>query len=145
MIEKLIIKGEASTPEVILDPAEEIFKISGESFPEDTFKFYNPIFLWFDEYIKEPLPRTVLEFQMVYFNTVSAKNFLHIMSLLEGVASSGRIVKIKWYYKENDVDMYESGEEFGSIAKKIDFEYVPIIKEKNESDDRLDDMLNSIE
>ena len=42
-MDTLNIKGTAETPNVIFDPANNLFEISGKSLPEDGKEFYNPL------------------------------------------------------------------------------------------------------
>ena len=66
------------SPEVILDPKNNTFEISGISRPENANEFYEPIVNWLDEYVKKPNDNTELKFRFDYFNTSSLKFFLMI-------------------------------------------------------------------
>jgi hypothetical protein len=106
--------------------------------------FYVPICKWFDEYKKNPLPTTVLDFKLLYFNTISAKYFLNIMGIMELIQESGHEAKIRWYYNEKDQDAKEAGEEFDGIID-IDFELIPYEDVyEEESDSLIDDLINTI-
>lgn len=111
------IKGTDDTPNVILDPENGIFEFSGRSMPEDVAAFYNPILEWFDEYAKNPLPKTNVVFRMEYFNTASSKMILDILLKLEEIAQAGHDVLITWFYQEDDEDMLEAGEEYSEIVE----------------------------
>ena len=45
-MEKLIIEETEDTPEIILDPEQNIFKISKISVPENALDFYKPVLEW---------------------------------------------------------------------------------------------------
>lgn len=129
------------SPGILLDKETGTFRISGVSCPEDAVEFYDPIFEWFDEYMENPLKSTVLDFKMSYFNSVSAKIFLMIMTKLEDLSDSGYDVKIRWFYNEEDDDLEEAGEEFESIVD-IKFE---LISSKSETDgSKEDDYFNKL-
>ena len=123
------------SPGILLDRELGTFQISGVSCPEDALDFYDPIFKWFDEYSANPLKSTVLDFKMSYYNSVSAKIFLMIMTKLEDLSELGHDIKIRWFYNEDDDDLKEAGEEFDSIID-IDIE---LISSKNEIDESKDD------
>ena len=137
----LSYEPEGLLPGIILDKESEKFQIFGKSCPFNGFEFFEPIFEWLDEYIKNPLKNTVLDLNLSYFNTVSAKFLLRIMNKLDTLSDFGHNVKIRWYYEEGDDDMLEEGEEFESILN-ADFELILIENESNDSED--DDFFDSI-
>ena len=134
-------KSQDLSPGILLDRESGAFQIFGVSCPEDAVEFYNPIFNWFDEYITNPLKRTVLDFKMSYYNSVSAKVFLMIMAKLEDLSGAGHDVLIRWFYNEDDDDLEEAGEEFDSIVD-LDFELISSKSETDESED--DDYFDSL-
>ncbi len=104
----LMVEASESTPDIYLCPEEGIFIISNESYPEDAVKYYNPVFEWFESYIKNPNSLTSFEFKFKYYNTSSAKQIAKIMNVLEKLSSKSK-VKVKWYYSKSDIDMYNDG------------------------------------
>jgi hypothetical protein len=122
--EKIEIKGSQDTPDVRFDREENVFQISGRSFPADADGFYQPLIKWLDDY-KRSEPKSVLEFnvQMEYFNTASAKMLLDIFFKLEDLNEDGYDARIIWHSLEEDEDMLEAGEEFDEIVE-LDFEFV---------------------
>ncbi len=129
------------SPGILLDKESGTFRISGTSCPEDAVEFYDPIFKWFDEYLENPLKSTVMDFKMSYFNSVSAKIFLMIMTKLEDLSESGYDVKVRWFYNEEDEDLEEAGEEFDNITD-LEFE---LISSKSETDEsKEDDYFNKL-
>jgi hypothetical protein len=129
MISKLIIDKTSTTPEVILDPENKIFKISGESRPSDVREFYDRIMSWLIDFrweftnskdLKEPVN---FSFHLEYFNSSSAKMILDICKILASLKLNGFNVTINWYYDKEDIDMLEVGKEISGIVK-VPFEYV---------------------
>ena len=55
----LILDKTSDTPEVILDKVSKQFSFAGSSIPENTKKFFQPIFDWIDEYLKDPVSDTI--------------------------------------------------------------------------------------
>jgi hypothetical protein len=109
------------TPQVILDPASNVFEFSGKSLPEDVMTFYGPVLNWLDAYSASPNDTTVVDFKMVYFNTASSKMILDILFKLEELTKGGKGVTVRWHFQEDDEDMKEAGEEYGDLVE-IPFE-----------------------
>lgn len=141
----LSYKSEKLLPGILLDRESGKFKIFGKSCPVDAFEFYDPIFIWLDEYLLNPLKSTVLDLKLSYFNTVSAKFLLRIMTKMEKLSGLGKDVKIRWFYNEGDEEMEEAGEEFENILK-VNFELISIKDETNEieNDDYFNDLTDDI-
>jgi hypothetical protein len=117
------IKGTDDTPQVILDKDNGIFEISGRSLPEDVAAFFEPILKWINEYSQEPLPKTVFNFKLEYFNTASSKLILDVLLKLEEMSDDGKDVLVRWHYPDDDEDMQEAGEEYADIVE-VPFEQV---------------------
>jgi len=119
------IQGSDDTPKVILDanPDNPIFEISGRSLPEDVVAFYEPILEWLDEYAQGPLPKTVFDFKLEYFNTASSKLLLDVLLKLEDMYDDGNDILVRWHYPDDDEDMEEAGEEYADIVE-VPFEQV---------------------
>lgn len=115
-METIKIKASDDTPNVTLDPANELFEISGRSLPEDVAAFYQPILDWLDEYANSPCKQTAFAFKLVYFNTASSKLLLDVMLKLEEIHEAGHDVVVKWFYPDDDEDMKEAGEEYADIV-----------------------------
>jgi hypothetical protein len=123
-MEPLIITEIESCPTIILDKENNKFEMSGNSLPEDVHTFYNPVFRWIEEYIKQPNPKTELSIKLVYFNSASVKAVLDILTLFEELIAKGFEMKVIWYFLEIDEDMLATGEELASVLK-MPFEFVP--------------------
>lgn len=129
----LIIKGTEFSPQITFNPELLKFEISGESRPEDAGKLYGIVLEWLEEYLKtNKLKKTVpnppqikFEFNLLYFNTVSAKYILEILRVLHACYANGQGIKILWHYKAKDEDMKESGEEFARLVN-IPFEFIQL-------------------
>ncbi len=113
----LIIDKSQDTPEVILDSNEKHFWFTGTSIPENTKKFYNPVFEWIEKYIELPNEETIVNFKMIYFNTSSTKSILDIMILFKELAKQEKSLIINWYFQEHDDDMYEAGLGFSKMVR----------------------------
>lgn len=103
------------TPSVIFDKSTGVFEISGKSLPEDPFEFYVPLINWFNSYLKNPNPKTVLKFDLIYFNTASAKLFFELLNSCNRSYLNGTNIEVAWYFDEEDEDIMEAGEDFASL------------------------------
>lgn len=123
MIDKLDIKGTRDTPEIIFDPENNVFEISGNSLPEDSEKFFTPIFSWLEAYIKSPNKETTIHCKLEYFNSSSAKLFYQLFIEFEKIKESGNEIRIKWHFDSGDTLIEEKGLEFKSVLD-IPFEMI---------------------
>ena len=123
MIEKLDIKGTRDTPEITLDAENNIFEIKGNSLPEDSIRFFAPIFEWIEEYVKSPNESTLLICNLEYFNSSSAKMIYQVFIELGKIKETGNNVKIIWHYESGDVLIEEKGLEYQGILD-IPFELI---------------------
>ena len=99
-MEKLFWEGTKSSPEIDFNPETGIFKISGQSYPENPFKFYENLFTWLDEYFEKTDIITVFEVNLIYLNTSSVKCMMDIMFKVEQVAKLNKKIIINWYYQQ---------------------------------------------
>lgn len=122
MLDVIKILAQEDTPSVILDKENEIFEIGHRSLPENAIAFYDPILNWLNEYKNNPLPKTVFNFKLEYFNTASAKQLAKILLLLQEIAQQHDVL-IRWHYLKDDTDMHASGIRFSKLLK-VAFEFI---------------------
>lgn len=120
----LKIKEDESTPKIIMDKENNLFEIDGISLPEDVIAFYEPIFNWIEDYLKEPNLSTELNIKLSYFNTSSSKVILDILSMFDELTDRGLMVSTSWHYLEMDDDLLATGKEFKSMLK-MPFHFIP--------------------
>jgi hypothetical protein len=124
-MEPISIEGTAKTPTVKFNSEEGIIEIKGRSIPENSVEFYKPLVDWLEEYKKGPLPKTMVNIQLEYFNTSSSKCILDVFKKLEAIHKGKNEVEINWYYEEDDEDMLEAGEDYESIIR-VPFKMIEI-------------------
>ncbi|MCQ2975303.1 MAG: DUF1987 domain-containing protein [Bacteroidales bacterium] len=78
--------------------------ISGESFLEETAKFYTPLIEWIKNY-KTIADSIEFVIKLSYFNTSTSKWILNLLNELKRFEKLGGKVTIFWYYHQEDVDM----------------------------------------
>lgn len=87
-------------------------EIAGESFLEETEKFYNPLIDWIQQYIEEKNKPLKFIFKLNYFNTSSSRCILDLLKALKKYQEKGGEVTINWHYDEDDIDMEEALEDY---------------------------------
>lgn len=118
------IEATDETPKVRLDHGSGEFEFIGNSYPENSTKFFTPILEWLNEFIKTHQKQPIsVDFNFDYFNTSSAKYILEILRLIQEHYNSGNECVVRWYYLEDDTDMLEAGEDYQSTIN-VPFEII---------------------
>ncbi|MCS7004140.1 MAG: DUF1987 domain-containing protein [Cytophagales bacterium] len=124
-MEDLFIEGKGFIPKVELNAQTGVLNFSGQSYHEYTDEFFDPIFAWISQYLKEPGKKITVNFRMTYFNTASSKCFLEILEMLKAYQNNcGGQITVNWYYQANDYDMLETGEDF-IIDTQLNINLIP--------------------
>jgi len=120
MLERYNAEQLVKTPFIDFDSKTGIFELKGKSIPENSVAFYKPLLEWLDNYSVSPNISTVLNFQLDYFNTSSAKIIADILKKLDKLQDSGLSnVVVNWYYQDIDEDMLEAGEDYRTFTKTV--------------------------
>ena len=109
-MENLIIEETKYTPKIELDKNGSI-SLVGKSYPENTFEFYAPVIEWIEKYFENAKDKTVVNLEIIYFNSSSSKLFFDLFDLLEEESSSNN-VEINWIYDKDNESALEAGEDF---------------------------------
>ena len=112
-----------SSPEVNFDARSGLLRLTGESYPENAFDFYTPLFAWLQEFLDASTLPVRLVLQLSYINTGTIKCLLDVFDQLEAAADHGRDVGIVWYYDPANERALETGEEFAEDLK-VPFELI---------------------
>ncbi|MFW5804073.1 MAG: DUF1987 domain-containing protein [bacterium] len=115
-MEVLKIEGTIDSPQIILDPGNKKFELSGQSLPENPASFYAPVFEWCNKYKETPLESTTFDFKMEYLNTSSTKMITELIYKLKDIIDVGKELKIHWYYEPMDFDMKKLGTDISYIT-----------------------------
>jgi|SRR6266480_2509966 len=112
-MDPISISKTSRTPKVEFDFSNNQFLIAGESYPEDVSAFYGPLLEkitgFLDGLNSSPIS---FRFEMIYFNSSTAKIVMELFEALEQAAASGNQVVITWVYEAGDDNIKELGEEF---------------------------------
>jgi len=127
-MENIYIESTKYTPEILLDYENGLIKIKGKSYPENTFEFYHPVVTWLENYFDAPKAETLVQMEIIYFNSSSSKLFFDIFDLLEEHMEDSNIT-IEWCYDEENESAMEAGEEFIEDFTSLNIRLVPLQKE----------------
>jgi hypothetical protein len=126
-VERLLIEATKSTPTVDFNPVRKQLTIRGESYPENSFQFYEPILQWLDSFLRLTAPEgpIVLDLQLSYINTSSSKCLMMILEKLEEAKTAGHRVNVNWYYDPENENELECAEEFRDFVELTEFNIIP--------------------
>lgn len=112
-MEKLSIEATSYTPGILFDPESNILTIEGDSYPENTAEFYEPVFTWLENFQKNPEEQELqVHIEIIYFNSSSSKVLMNVFDILENEAKKGKQITVDWIYDEENEHSLEYGEEF---------------------------------
>ena len=122
-MENLNIEATKYTPKIFFDAQNHILEIRGMSYPENTSVFYDSVFSWVEQYLKEIVKhqKIIVNMELSYFNSSSSKVIMDFMDLFEEAASEGNDITINWIYDEDIEEALEFGEEFGEDLEAVRF------------------------
>ena len=111
-MENLILEETKYTPKIVLDAQKGIVELSGKSYPENTFEFYKPMMDWLENYFDgNAKDKTVVNMEIIYFNSSSSKLFFDLFDLLDEAKSDNQL-EINWIYDKENESALEAGEDF---------------------------------
>ena len=121
-MDNLAIAATDRSPEIEFDFQNHHLRIKGESYPEDVASFYGPVLQALEEYLSELGDGTCrVDFELLYFNSSSAKAIMTLLEKLDDAAANGASVSIHWHYDEEDDTIAELGEEFSEDLEHAQF------------------------
>ena len=128
---KLIIEGSFKSPKIKLDADNGLLEFIGNSIPENSTKFYEPIMNWLDRYVQSPCSETVVNFKLMYFNSASKRSILNILKKLESSYKNGNKIAVNWYYEEEDTDMLDAIETYQKLVSSLPINVI-VVEEEDE-------------
>jgi hypothetical protein len=135
-MENLHIDGHHGTyyvPTVDFNERTGVCSISGESYLEDTIEFYQPLFDWIDNFMKNNNKKIIFNISLTYYNTSSSKCLVDILTKLKAYKDSGNDVEVNWYYDADSEDADEEIEEVEDFMLETGLKINLIPYEKNSS------------
>ncbi|HSV29984.1 MAG TPA: DUF1987 domain-containing protein [Candidatus Omnitrophota bacterium] len=124
-MENLKTAATERSPEVDFDFERGILALKGESYPEDASTVFGPIFSALERFLDEtPLTEIRFRFELIYFNSSSAKALMNMFQSLERAASAGKKIVVDWVFAPDDETMKEFGEDFSEDLAHVTFNLV---------------------
>lgn len=125
-MERLYIEQAKATPQIDFDADLKVLKMNGQSYPENAFKFYEPVFEWLDNFFEsfEGDDLIKLELTLPYINTSSSKCMMMLLEKFEEASDSGRNIVVNWYYDKDNESELECAEEFKEFVN-LEFNLIP--------------------
>lgn len=121
-MDKLYFESSALTPMIDFDRESGEMSIKGRSIPDNPDEFWYPVLRWFEGYVEHPSASTVFNISLEYFNVTSSKRILALLYKLNELVDRGMDVKVNWFYREGDEDMFEVGQDYAYMVK-VPFEF----------------------
>lgn len=107
----LDVKPTKSSPAIWFDGDRGLLCILGESYPENSFEFYAPLFAW----LREALPGLAalrVQIHVSYMNSSSTKCMLDLLDALEAAHTQGKRIELDWTYDRDNPRSLDLAEEF---------------------------------
>lgn len=116
------IPATTSSPEIIFSETDQTLSIYGESYPENSFTLFEPLFEW----LQNELPKykkLSLKVNISYMNSSSTKCMLDILDIMDNAFNEGTEASVIWYYEKDNERALELAEEFREDLK-LPFEII---------------------
>lgn len=110
--QNLEIAGTLSSPRVHSDWESGRLMLEGDSYPENSFEFFQPIIDWVRAYLREGTAPLAVELRLLYLNTSSVRAMMEVFDTLEAAHQGGREVDVCWFYAGENNRIAELAEEF---------------------------------
>lgn len=120
-METLIVKATKTNPYICFDPSNKKYEISGQSFPENPYDAFDPIFNWLNKNISKLDHTMKINIQADYFNSASNRLLLKMFRILEVQIQAGKQIKVVWKYEDEEIQ--NDGVIFSRLVN-IPFEFV---------------------
>ena len=121
-MENIMIEGTERTPEIAFDFSADIYRIAGESYPENVSEFYDALVEKLKSHLSTRKDAQIeFNFEFIYFNSSTAKVLFDLFELMDETSENGNKVTVNWIYEEDDDHMEELGEEFGEDLESATF------------------------
>ena len=108
----LTLEATQFSPSVSADWEQGCLRMSGESYPENTYEFFAQIVGWTERFLGDTARPLTLELQLSYLNTSSIRAMIDIFDLLQDASAEGKNVHVLWLYDSRNPRASELGEEF---------------------------------
>jgi hypothetical protein len=124
-MDNITVEATDRSPTIDFNFSDNVFVIKGESYPEDVTTFYGDIISNLETHLTTLESGSIqFDFELIYFNSSTAKVLMGLFDMLEEVAEGGLSVVINWHFDEEDDTMEELGEEFAEDLENASFNMI---------------------
>jgi hypothetical protein len=116
----LVIEASEKTPKIEFKTNGKLL-IEGNSLPEDSKSFYEPVISWVGKNIKSD-HEISMDIKLSFLNTSSSKQIYELINYLANRIDSEKI-SINWFYEEDDEDILEAGHHYQSLINSVNFNF----------------------
>lgn len=109
------------TAGIVYNADKSTLEISGISIPENADTFFQPLYEWLEQMVKEHKGPLTVRINLTYFNTSSVRHLLIIIKAL--IVPFRDSLKVQWVYEHDDEEIRERGEQLSEVVK-FPFEFV---------------------
>ncbi|MDG1683043.1 MAG: DUF1987 domain-containing protein [Luminiphilus sp.] len=120
----MIFEAGQRTPQVELTPTSCL--IRGECYPENISEWSDPILKALEECLGNDESGFVVDIELYYFNSSSAKFLFDFFEFLEESAEGGKSITVNWRYRAEDDTMQEAGEDFEEDVSACSYNMVMV-------------------
>jgi hypothetical protein len=120
----MIFEASQRTPQVELTPTSCL--IRGECYPENISEWSDPILKALEECLGNDESAFVVDIELYYFNSSSAKFLFDFFEFLEESAEGGKSITVNWRYRAEDDTMQEAGEDFEEDVSACSYNMVMV-------------------
>jgi len=118
-MQPLDIAMTSTSPGITYDASASTLRITGESYPENSFEFYEPVMRWLREAISSQ-DSLRLDIHVSYMNSSSTKCMLDLLDILEEASAKGFAASVLWRYDSENPRALDLAEEF---QEEVTFEF----------------------
>ncbi len=111
-MESLFFEATKATPLIDFNVNKKTLVLKGQSYPENAFKFYDPVFLRIENYLSTSPAEIRVDIRLSYVNTSSSKCIMMLLEKLEEAFKRGVNVQLNWYCDMENESEVECAEEF---------------------------------
>ena len=120
----MIFEAGQRTPQVEFTPTSCL--IRGECYPENISEWSDPVLKALEECVGNDESEFVVDIELYYFNSSSAKFLFDFFEFLEESAEGGKSIVINWRYRAEDDTMQEAGEDFQEDMEACTYKMVMV-------------------
>lgn len=124
-IKHMHIDRTATSPGIEMDLEMGTIEFIGRSLPANSEQFYDRVYRWLEEYLKEPRERTTVNMRLDYLDTSSSKHFYNIFDKLRAANGQATDVHINWHFETGDQEMAETGKDYQALFP-LDFRFIEV-------------------